>query len=190
MTEQVTFAGLEDLEAMDDDVTVCAVIKPGQPKPMPVKDQDAAAYQALLAAWEKAHVRRYRLGHLGNAEYNDIVASVPGPVPPTQVVMGKREADKEDPGYKMKLWAVEERRRLLLLARSLEKGGMTIPGDALADKANWLSRRPTNIIGALETAFAQAHHNLNWRLESQAAAFQPVPGAGDADTSGVEAEQS
>ena len=164
MTEQVQFAGLEDLEAMDGDVMVCKIVMPD------------------------GKVKRFRLGVLGYAEYNEIIASVPEPAPPTHIVMGKREPNRDDPDYRAKRTAAEDTRRMRLLARSLAKGGLAVKGDTLAAQGEWMAQRATNVTVALLQGFTQAHHGLTGRLEQLADTFQPVSGAGDADTPGVETE--
>jgi hypothetical protein len=166
----VEFAGFEDIDGLTDDVMVCRIEFPA-------------------AKGKAPKVQRYKLGILSYSEYNEIVLSVLDPVVPTTRFDGeKKVANPDDVKYKAARAAAEEERRLRLLAASLEKGGMVIPGDILGDKAATLAERPANIISALTVAFTQAHHGLGRRLESLAESFLELQPVRPEDPAGVEVD--
>jgi hypothetical protein len=184
MSNQAQFAGLDDIQSMDDDVVICRIQLPGlappQQPPLPAtlsEEQKAAmltVYKAERDAWEAQYLKRFRLGVLAYSEYNDIYAGVPDAVVPTKVEGGKRVPWPEAPSYGPAKVAVEDERRRRLMAASLEKGGMTIPGDDLEAKAKWLAERSTAVIAALLLGFTQAHHGMGGRLEALSDGFHGV----------------
>jgi hypothetical protein len=150
-----------------------------------LESMDGDTYTALVR-FPGGKQKRYTLGLLGFVEYNEIVLTVPLPEKPRKY---SREAggfvDQPTTDYRAKEDAVLNRRRLLLLAASIDKVS-PLKGATLAEKADFLGKRPSNIIVALMTVFTRAHHGLEARLEQLSGTFQLVSGAGGPDTGEVQ----
>ena len=164
MAEQAQFAGLEDLEAMDGAVVACRITLPD------------------------GKIKRFKLGVLSYSDYNEIVLDVPEPTPPTRVVAGARVPWPDAPSMKTARATTQGERQRRLLAASLEAGGMTLPGNDLAAKADWVNARGTAIVSALLIGFTQAHHGLGGRLESLSETFLSLPDSEIEGTPELEAD--
>ena len=135
--------------------------------------------------------QRFKLGVLGHVEYSELVTSIPFPQAPRKFDKASKSViDKtNDPDYRAKVELVAEQRRLLLLARSFEKGGHVLKGDLKASAA-WLGARPANVVSALLQGFAEAHHGLKGTVEPLDSPFHGVGAQGDADTAELEPDDA
>lgn len=148
-------------------------------------DDDVAT---VLIDMPDGRVLRFRLGHIGYSEWNEIGAAVPSPKAPTKVLAGKRVTDAENPAYARARLEADDERMLRRLARALERGGMPLPGETLEAKAAALRDRDTGLVNALLNHVMTMGLGVRTRFEEQATFPDGLSGAGAADAAGLEAD--
>lgn len=121
---------------------------------------------------------RYELGVLTFHEWNEIVLSVQEPPIPRSKrgEGGEMVPNPDDVTYKAAFVKVDEERRLRLLARSLELGGLGIPGASLLEKADALRDANVAHLTALWTFLKKVCQGGRADIEHRAETFHPLRG--------------